>query len=126
MIAQANAICTRRNRELTATTRPGASLPQILRATPRRAGIERKALGELVHLTPPAAVAGDWRKLVLATAAVLARTVALEQLVGRTDRAGVARETALLNKSQVRLLVSGSRAGTRQCAVVAGPSLRPF
>ena len=59
-LAQAEAICTRRNRELVATTRPGASLNEILATAARRAAIQRKALSELERINPPAKVAQDW------------------------------------------------------------------
>lgn len=98
----------------------------MLAATSRRAAIERDALSELVRLTPPKAKAGDWRKVVLATAAALQRTIKLERLVARTDRASVARQKALLNKPQLQLLLAATRAGTKQCSTVAGPTASPL
>ena len=126
VIAQANATCAQRNRELKAATVPGASLSQIAASAPRRAAIERAALSKLVRLTPPSALAGEWRTVVLETAAVLRRTMALERLAGAGGSANALREQALLNKPQLRLLVAATRAGVRECTAVAGPSVRPF
>lgn len=126
MVAQANAICAQRNRELRAITPRGASLSEIVAAAPRRGAIERTALSKLVRLSPPAALAGEWRTVVLETAAALRRTVALERFAGGGARANALREKALLNKPQLRLLLAAVKAGTRECSVVAGPSVRPF
>jgi hypothetical protein len=126
MAAQANAICAQRNRELKATTPPGASLREILGATSRRATIEHKALSELIRLTPPPKLASDWRTIVLATAAALRRTVTLERYAGASDSASAIRQKALLNKPQLSLLAAAARAGIKQCSVVAGPAVRPF
>jgi hypothetical protein len=126
MPVQADAICARRNRELKATTPPGASLREILGATSQRAAIEKKALSELIRLTPPSKLAGEWRTIVLATAAALRRTVTLERYAGASDSASVVRQKALLNKPQLSLLAAAVRAGIKQCSVVAGPAVRPF
>ncbi len=124
--ARADAICARRNRELTATTPAGASLSAILATTSRRAAIERIALSELIKITPPTSIAASWRKIVLGTAAALRRSVTLARYAKRTDRAGVARQKTLLSKPQLSLLIAATKARIEQCASVAGPSVRPF
>ena len=126
MIAQANAICARRNRELSATTPPGMSLREIVGTTPRRAAIERSALSQLIRLRPPASIASAWRTIVLATAASLRRTKALERYAKASDSRSVSRQKALLNKPQLNLLLTATRAGVKQCSVVTGPSVSPF
>jgi len=126
MVAQANAVCARRNRELKAVTPPGTSLSGILAAASRRGAIERTALSRLVRLSPPAALAGEWRTIVLETAAALRRTMALERLAGTGTGANAVREKALLNKPQLHLLLAAAKAGIKQCSAVAGPSVRPF
>jgi hypothetical protein len=126
MIAEANAICAQRNTELKATIHPGASLRTILAATSRRAAIERKALSELTRLVPPKVIAAEWRAIVLSTAGALQRTITLERIAARTDRASVARQKTLLNKPQTRLLLSATRAGVKQCSVVVGPIASPL
>jgi hypothetical protein len=122
-IAQANAICARRNRELAKSTPPGASLREIVGSASRRAKIQRAALAELQTLTPPGAVAREWRLMLADTAAALHGTEHLAQLAGRQGSAGLAHETKLLDKPRLGLLLAGSRAGAKRCSAVAGPSV---
>ena len=120
---RANAICARRNSELKATIPAHASLPKIVASAAGRAAIERRALGELNGLAPPAHMSGAWRAAIAAIETELHGTLALAKYAGASDSASLRREKALLDKPQLRLLVAASHAGLKQCGVVAGPSV---
>jgi hypothetical protein len=123
-LARAAAICTRRNRELVAATRPGASLNEILATAPRRAAIERKALTELERISPPAKIAQEWKTILAATEGSLNTTEDLAKDVPSNDLASLRRQIASVNKPQLRLLLTATRAGIKQCASVAEPSVQ--
>jgi hypothetical protein len=63
---RADAICGRRNRELVAATSKTPSLPGVAKVGRRRIAIERAELAELGKLSPPAAIARDWREFIAA------------------------------------------------------------
>jgi hypothetical protein len=123
IVAQANAICARRNRELKAAIPSHASLSKVVKGAPGRAAIEQKALAELGGLTPPTDMTGAWKTAIAAIQTEVQGTLALAKYAGASDSASLRREKALLDKPQLRLFVAAARAGVRQCGVVAGPSV---
>ena len=64
VLAQANHICERVNREFDAERPSSAKISEITRVTPHRAAVEMQAVRELGALTPPAQLAGDFRRVV--------------------------------------------------------------
>jgi hypothetical protein len=62
LIASADAICRRFNKELTGASRPQAS--KVARTAPRNAALEQRAVAELSKLTPPASLARDWKQII--------------------------------------------------------------
>jgi hypothetical protein len=63
LIAQADPICRRLNVELAAAARARSSVALATSAL-RNAALERTAVAELSKLTPPAALAQDWRQIL--------------------------------------------------------------
>jgi hypothetical protein len=116
--AQANAICTRRNRELAGVPIKQPSLPALAKAATRRAEIERRALSELGELTPPAKVAGKWRKVIANSTKTLQELVRLVKYASLNDTQGVRRQTESSKTPQLRLLIAGAQAGLPHCASV--------
>jgi len=62
LIAHADAICRRLNRELTSASRPEAS--KVARTAPHNAALEQRAVVALSKLTPPASLARDWTQII--------------------------------------------------------------
>lgn len=114
---QANAICTRRNRELAGTPVSGG-LSTIASAATRRTEIERRALEELGKLTPPTHVAGEWGKVIAESKRSLLEIAKLAAYAGSKDKAGVRGQIASSKGLQVRLLVAGERAGLPHCSTI--------
>ena len=62
LIAHADAICRRVNKELTSASRPEAS--KVARTAPHNAALEQRAVVALSKLTPPASLARDWTQII--------------------------------------------------------------
>lgn len=122
-IIEAKSICARRNRELMASVPARPTLEQIASSATRRADIQRRALGELAQLTPPANLASAWRATISASGVVLRTTEELGKFKKPASAASLRREAALVNKPQVGLLFAAKRAGLQGCSVVSQPSL---
>lgn len=96
VLADADAICVRRNGELSALYAKGTGQ----QASARRAAIEERALGELAALRPPASAARAYRQML--DDSRLVRSPA--------SKAG--------GQGQLRLLVAAQRAGVKHCAII--------
>jgi hypothetical protein len=123
-VVRAEAICARRNRELSAIARPGASLVEIVGSATRRAAIPRRSLSELERISPPTSIAADWKTILAATERALQATEKLAHSSGPTDLASLRNQIALIGKPQIRLLLTATKVGLRHCAVVAAPTLQ--
>ena len=64
LIAQADAICSRADREIAVVTPAGLDAREVASVAPADAVIEQTAVSELDRLNPPAQMAGDWRRIV--------------------------------------------------------------
>jgi hypothetical protein len=95
VLTDADAICVRRNRELSALPANDAG-----RQASARAAIERRALAELSALRPPASDALAYRQVLVATRMTL----------GHASKAG--------GQGQLRLLAAAVRAGVKHCDAV--------
>lgn len=120
--AQANAICAQRNRELQAITPVGSSLREIVKGASDRAAIEHAALTKLERLTPLADAVKEWRVILDGTKARLRAT----ERLARVSRSSVSvkQEMELINRPEITLLITATRAGLKQCAAIAGSSVR--
>lgn len=117
-VAQADAICLRRNHELAGVPIDGGALAATATAASRRGAIEQRALGELGKLTPPARLAGDWKKLISASRDSLEHVLELAKDASSNDRKGATRQLAASGGPQFPLLVAAVHAGTRDCASI--------
>lgn len=98
VLADADAICIRRNGELTALAAKGAA--QSSTTTARRAAIEQRALGELAAIKPPASAALAYRQVL------------------QYSRIALSQGSQPGEQGQLRLLVAAVRAGVKHCAAV--------
>jgi hypothetical protein len=118
VVAQADAICTRRNHELTSVPIGGGALAATASAASRRGAIEQRALTELGKLTPPASAANDWKKLISVSKDSLDHVLELAKDASSNDHEGVSRELAASGGPQFRLLVAAVHTGTRACSSI--------
>jgi hypothetical protein len=122
VIATANAICARRNRELVAVTDVRTALPAIAATARKRAAIERLALTELERLMPPASIAAHYRKMVIDYRDALLRVVKMGERAEAGDVAGTQRAKTRAGAQTLRLLVATAHTGLKDCAGIAeGP-----
>jgi hypothetical protein len=117
-VTTADAICARRNRELAAVTDTGADQPTQASAARKRATVERRALGELEKLTPPAGIAARYRDLVEVDRAELQRIVELGDRVQGGNTASARLAVPGANGGNLRLLVLAARTGLRDCSTI--------
>jgi hypothetical protein len=87
MIAQANAICARLNRQFEADRPASTAIGEIARVAPRRAALEVQTVSVLEKLTAPAALAHGWQQ-ILADRQTLAHELAQ---LGQAAKAGSTR-----------------------------------
>jgi hypothetical protein len=118
LIAKADAICRRLNTELARLESKGLSTSEIAGAVPAHVTLERAALQELSKLTPPAALAGDWRQ-VIADRQTLAEELVELGRVARTNDAARIRALAVSKKrTHGALHATATRAGFKDCSQV--------
>jgi hypothetical protein len=119
MIAQANAVCARLNRQFEAHRPASSAIAEIARVAPRRALLEEQAVRELRKLAPPAALAHDWQQ-VLADRQTLALELAK---LGHAATVGDARQIHALAGTKDRvheeLRLLATRDGFAECAKTA-------
>ncbi len=96
MLANADAICARRNGELSALSAKGAEQTQA-----RRTAIEERALGELAALHPPSSAARAYRQMLDDSRLALGPA---------SKKSG--------GQGQLRLLGAALRVGVKHCATV--------
>jgi hypothetical protein len=115
-VATANAICARRNRELTAAPEVGADMPALLAASRKRAAIEERSLGELEKLKPPADIAKRYNDLLVLYKQALLKVVKVGEHANAGDAAGAARAREQAGVKPLRLLVLTAHTGLRDCS----------
>ena len=118
LMAQAEAICRRRNVAIDAIKLRGTSAADIARFASRSVAVEQAAFTDLARLTPPASMAGDWRQVLAYSRVLLRYVVELDEF----GRRGEVRAISVLARSaeaaKRQLLVVGTRGGFRYCARV--------
>lgn len=118
-VSQAEAICSRVQRELNAVKLPErVTFAEIVRVAPAHAATERRAVSELDRLTPPTALAQAWRQVVAARrklAEILTEVVAAAR---RKDLAKIEALSASKERERRLLAASAKRAGLRACGEV--------
>jgi hypothetical protein len=116
-IAQADAICHKSNEQLARSHVKSKEPAVVAAAIVRNETIERRALGELARLTPPAELAPAWGKMLGYRRSLAGGLGNLAAAVRRGDK----KFTALAkSKKQLHaeLLEVGGRAGFRDCAKI--------
>jgi hypothetical protein len=106
-LADADAICVRRNGELSGLSAQGAN-QQTPAAASRRAAIERRALAELAALHAPASTAHAYRQVLNYSRIML----------GQAVQPSGASSSKVGEQVQLRLLVAAARAGVKHCYAV--------
>ena len=96
VLADADAICVRRNGELSALSAKGGGQ----QASARRASIEERALGELAALRPPRSAARAYKQML------------------EDSRIALGRASKGNDHGQLRLLFAALRVGAKHCAAV--------
>jgi hypothetical protein len=119
-LAAADAICARRNAELSAVRTAGESLHMLAVAARRHAKIELQALEELREIKPPPAQAASYRKLVAFDRAALLQVVRIGERAQTGDAAGARAAKAKAGGSNLSLLAVAARMKLRNCAAVPG------
>ena len=114
-VAAANAICTRRNRELLPLAYTSKSLHAVAAAARKRAAVEQRALGELERLTPPPAIAGPYRKILDGNQATLIAIVKVGEAAEAGNAAAVRSAKAGEKPGRLGLLLTAVRAGLKSC-----------
>jgi len=130
LIASADVICRRVNKELSGASRPQPS--EIARTAPRNAAIELRGVGELSKLTPPASLAGDWTQILAYRRTLAQELVALGHAATAGDAAGMRALGASKKRVRQKLTQLAARDGFKDCTSVGTvsiatlfPTLRP-
>jgi hypothetical protein len=118
LIATADAICGRFNTEIATTKPAGVGASELARSAPVNASLEQAALRELSKLTPPASLAGDWRRVIADRRTLAEELVKLGRYAKANNAAGI-RALVVSKKAMHReLLKTATRAGFADCARV--------
>ncbi len=117
-VARADAACKRINAEILAIKSRHTTAAEIKRVVPHTLSIERKALGELAALTPPASIASDWRRMLgyrRTLAGELAQLLALAKQNG-----GTSIEPLVVSKRRTHRALSktATGAGFKDCSKI--------
>jgi outer membrane PBP1 activator LpoA protein len=118
-VLQAETICSRAQSELNAVKLPDrVTFAEIVRIAPAHASTERRAVSALDRLTPPAALAQEWRQVVAARrklAEILTEVVAAAR---RKDLAKIEALSASKERERHVLAASAKRVRLRACGEV--------
>jgi len=115
LIASSGAICRRRGPEVEAANIYSASVPAIIAAARKRAGIERHGLKELEALTPPGSIAGAWRSYIADASNALAALTKLGDLGAHPERALLESWYSAYVKALEQLRAAAGQAGLAGC-----------
>jgi hypothetical protein len=127
-IAAADALCLRLNAAIADPAGTVLNNSNLARLAPRHAVLEKKTVGELSSLSPPASMASDWPKL-LAYRRTLARELAELGTAARTgDTAAIKRLAVSKGRVHQKLAKLAARVGFTSCGQAGGTpkvSFRP-
>jgi hypothetical protein len=114
LIAKADAICARLNRQ--AGSVRNTSLRGVGSTAPLVAGYFRAAFAELRRLTPPAAMARDWKAIVSDIQPVAGEVVIMGKYASDNDPASTAKVESRIARVQLHRIAIAKRNGFRDCA----------
>jgi hypothetical protein len=115
-IANTGAVCRRRGPEVEAANIYASSVPAIIAAARRRAGIEHDGLNELEALTPPSSIVGEWRNYIADAKHALAAVTKLGDLGAHPERALLESSYYAYLKALEQLRAAAGQAGLVGCA----------
>jgi hypothetical protein len=116
LIAQADAICERRDNAIDGVDLSGSSAASIERFAAQSASLERSALTELSKLATPASMTHEWRQILAYTSTLLQYIVELGENAKHHDT----RSILALSQSDAavkhQLQIAATHAGFRFCS----------
>jgi hypothetical protein len=118
LIASADQICQRLNTKLAASKPARQSIAELARVTPEHEALEQKAITELSKLTPPAAIALAWRKLVADRRTLANELLKLALDAQLKDVAGIRTLGVSKERAHKELLAVAKSAGFKACSRV--------
>jgi hypothetical protein len=118
LVARADAICKRVNKEIEATKSTSATLQEIKRFAPRHETIERSGLAELSRLTPSGADRKAWEHILADRQKLTSELVTLVHDVNGGDTATIKALAASKKRSHAQLLKDAHKAGFKDCSRV--------
>jgi hypothetical protein len=131
LIAKADAICRQVNHELAAGPQRLEG-PQIAVTALHNAALERRAVAELSRLTPPGALARDWRQIIAYRQSLAEALAKLGHYAKANDVQRMLALSTSKKQAHQKLSKLASRAGFKDCSRVgtprsaAPPLLAPF
>lgn len=117
-LAEADAICVQRNRELKGIPVGGSGLGATAKASSQRVGIEQRAVAELNALAPPPNSVVAWRTLLAETERSLREETKLAAAARAGDSTAVTHDLTKLANPGLRLLVAATRAHVKHCSAI--------
>jgi hypothetical protein len=116
LVARAEAICARANRELAASKPLSAERSEILRVVPGNEAVEMRTAQELRNLQAPASLAHVWSAIVHDRRVLAKQLGTLVAMTENYDTAGVRRLTKVKISLHKSLAATARNAGFVQCA----------
>lgn len=116
VIVKADAICRRLNNELTAAPPRGVEASQIARSAPHNAALEQRAIVELTRITPPTALAGDWRQMIAYRQTLADDLLKLARYAKANDAVSMQALAVSKKRAHQKLSELATRDGFNDCA----------
>jgi len=118
VIVRADAICRRLNAELAAEPPKSVSTQEIERLSPRNAALEQGAVARLAKLHPPAALEGEWLRVLAYRHRLADALDELAQAAKAGDEASIHKLGESKERLRKELLEVGRRVGFTYCQEV--------
>ncbi len=117
-VTKADAICQRLDARIARVKAKSASLREIERIAPPHTALEQAAASELGTLSPPAAIAREWRASVTYRRMLAEELLTLVQAAKANDSARIKALAASKLSVHKKLLAAGTHAGFKYCSQV--------
>jgi hypothetical protein len=118
LIARADAICDMINAELLSATTRSEATAEIVRVTSKHKAIEQAGVEELSQLTPPAALASDWRSMLASRRKLAEELATLITDAKKHDSVGIQALAKAKQRERAQLLAIATRDGFNNCGRV--------
>jgi hypothetical protein len=125
-ISAADSICNRLN--LAIADPPGTVLndAKLAKLAPRHAVLEKKAVGELGRLVPPASMAPDWAKILAYRRTLAEQLAQLGAAAGAKDAAAIKKLAAAKGRVHHQLETLASHDGFHVCGTASSSTILPL